>query len=98
MDIRLRHAGAEHAVRLVPEGSGVTAAVDGETHHIAWVASERATATGGATVDEHAMGLDGRIVRAVVARTRDRLLVALGCPVHTVETRDETRRAASGPR
>jgi len=96
MDIRLRHAGAEHAVRLVPEGSGFTATVDGETHHIAWVASERATATGGATVDEHAIELDGRIVRAVVARTRDRLLVALGGRVYTFETGEETRQAAGG--
>ena len=96
MDIRLRHAGAEHAVRLVPEGSGFTATVDGETHRIAWVASERGTATGGATVDEHAIELDGRIVRAVVARTRDRLLVALGGRVYTFETGEETRQAAGG--
>src|SRR2546428_9512753 len=95
MDIRLRHAGAEHAVRLVPEGSGFTATVDGETHRIAWVASERGTATGGATVDEHAIELDGRIVRAVVARTRDRLLVALGGQGYTLGNGAQTRYAGS---
>ena len=97
MDVRLRHAGREHAIRLVPEDGGFAATVDGEAHRIAWVVSgSRAAASAGTTVDEHALEIDGRVVRAVVARSRDRVLVALAGRVYAFETGEEARQAAAG--
>jgi len=97
MDVRLRHAGRERAIRLVPEDGGFAVTVDGEAHRIAWVAAgSRAAASGGTTVDEHTFEIDGRVVRAVVARTRDRVLVALAGRVYNFETGEEARQAAAG--
>ena len=97
MDIRFRHADREHAIRLVPEDGGFAATVDGEAHRVAWVASGRRTAAaGGTTVEEHALEIDGRVVRAVVARGRDRVQVALAGRVYTFETGEETRQATAG--
>ena len=97
MDLRLRHADREHAIRLVPEDDGFAATVDGEAHRVAWVASgRRTTAAGGTTVEEHALEIDGRFVRVVVARSRDRVLVALAGRVYTFETGEEARQAATG--
>jgi len=97
MDVRLRHAGREHAIRLVPEDGGFAVTVDGEAHRIAWVAAgSRAAGPGGTTVDEHSFEIDGRWVRVVVARARDRVLVALGGRVYTFETGEETRQATAG--
>ena len=87
MDIRLRSAAREHAIRLVPEDGGFAATVDGRVHRVAWVASGRRTAApGGTTVEEHVLEVDGRAVRTVVARSRDRVLVALAGRVYIFET------------
>ena len=97
MDIRFRSAGREHAIRLVPEDGGFVATVDGEVHRIAWVASgRRAAPSGGTTVEEHAFEVDGRGVRAVVARGRDHVLVSLAGRVYSFETGDEARQTATG--
>src|SRR5205823_2101407 len=51
VDIRLRYAGREQAIRLVPEDGGFVATVDGRVHRVAWVASGgRTAALGGTTV------------------------------------------------
>jgi len=97
VDIRLRYAGREKAIRLVPEDGGFVATVDGRVHRVAWVASGRRTAApGGTTVEEHALEVDGRAVRTVVARSRDRVLVALAGRVYLFETGEEARQAAAG--
>jgi len=97
VDIRLRSAAREHAIRLVPEDGGFAATVDGEAHRVAWVASGRRTAApGGTTVEEHAFEVGGRVVRAVVARARDRVLVALAGRVYVFESGEEARQAAAG--
>src|SRR5439155_291920 len=68
VDIRLRYAGREQAIRLVPEDGGFVATVDGRVHRVAWVASGgRTAAPGGTTVEEHALEVDGRVVRTIVA-------------------------------
>jgi len=77
---------------LAPDGSGFTAAVDGTTVRVSNVhPGLRVAGAGGATVDELALEIDGRPCRALVARLRDRVHVALEGLVYTFETGEAMR-------
>src|SRR6266576_3558950 len=76
------------------EARGCAATVDGAAHRVARLAvGPRTTAAGGATVEELALEVDGRPHRALVARTRDRVLVAVAGRVWTFESGEEARGA-----
>src|SRR5439155_1132016 len=78
VETRLRLGTRTLAVALVPEAEGWAATVDGAAHRVTRLgAGPRTTAAGGATVEELALEVDGRPHRALVARTRDRVLVAV---------------------
>ena len=100
MDITFRLGGRLLRVRLTPEGGGFAATVDGAAHRVASLAAgPRATAAGGATVEELALEVDGRPHRAIVARDPERVLVALRGRVFGFETGEElpgARAATAG--
>jgi len=82
-------------VGLVAEGDGWAATVDGAAHRVAWLATGPCTSAAGATVEDLWLEVDGRPCRALVARIRDRVLVALAGRVYTFETGEEARQAAA---
>jgi biotin carboxyl carrier protein len=87
VEARLRVGTRTVAVTLVPEGDGFAATVDGAAHRVTCLGAGPATgAAGGATVEELALEIDGTPCRAVVARTRDRVLVAVAGRTHVFET------------
>jgi len=73
-------------IRLAPDDNGIAATVDGDTHRVSALARSGPASAPGASVEELAFEVDGRPHRALVARTRDRLLVALAGRVYTFET------------
>jgi 3-methylcrotonyl-CoA carboxylase alpha subunit len=89
MEIRLRIAGRPVTVRLLAEGEEFAATVDEAAHRIACVPVGARMTAAGATVDELALTIDGRTERAVVARTRDHVLVAVDGRVWRFETGDD---------
>ena len=94
METRLRLGPRTLTVSLVSEGDGWAATVDGAVHRVALLAAgPRTTAAGGATVEELALEVNGRPHRALVARTRDRVLVAVAGRVWTFESGEEARGA-----
>ena len=81
---------------LTPGGETIAATLDGAAHRLTCLAAGApALAAGGTTVEELAVEIDGRPVRALVARRRDRVLVALDGVTYAFETGDDTR--AGGP-
>ncbi len=84
MEITLRLRGHTFSVQLLSEGDGHTATVDGAAHHVTLITAVPA----GPNADEVTVALDGRTRRAVVARTRDRVVVALAGRVFTFEIGD----------
>ena len=95
MEYRLRRGDQPVTVVLATAGD---ASVDGVSHRIDGVAAGPRTAVAGATVEELAFTLDGRPCRAIVARLRDRVLVALGGRTYAFDVGDEARggHAAAG--
>jgi 3-methylcrotonyl-CoA carboxylase alpha subunit len=96
VEVRLRRGTRELAVRLVAEGDGFVATIDDVAYRVASAASGPRTAAGASSVEELALVVDGRPQRAVVARTRDRILVALGGRVYAFEAGDEARAGHDG--
>jgi 3-methylcrotonyl-CoA carboxylase alpha subunit len=97
VEVRLFHGGRAIVVRLAADGDGLAASVDGADHRlVAEGAGPRAAAAGGTAVEELAIEIDGRPRRALVARTRDRVVVALGGRVFAFETGEAARGAAGG--
>ena len=97
MEVRLRFGSRVFQVALVREGDGWVATVDGHTHRVTCLAAGPPTAAaGGATVEELALEIDGATGRAIVARTRDRVLVALAGCTHVFETGEESAGAHAG--
>jgi acetyl/propionyl-CoA carboxylase alpha subunit len=100
VETKLRLGAETLSVGLAADGQGFAATVDGEAHRVAALAvGPRIAATGGATVEDLALEVDGRPSRAVVARTRDRVLVALAGRVYEFETGEAARdgsHAAAG--
>jgi 3-methylcrotonyl-CoA carboxylase alpha subunit len=97
VETRLRRAGRERLVTLTANADGFAATLDGAAHRLAsLVAGPPTLAAGGATVEELALEIDGRLVRALVARRPGRVLVALDGTTWTFETGDDARRGEVG--
>jgi 3-methylcrotonyl-CoA carboxylase alpha subunit len=94
--VRLKTGGHTVTVTLATEGDAVTAAVGDAVHRIAEVAPVHVASIAGATVEALDVVLDGRRRRAVVARTRDRIHVALDGHAWTFEAADDAHGGAAG--
>jgi len=94
MEYRLRHGDETLSVTLDAD----TANVQGAPHRLDGVTTGPRAAVAGATVDELVFTLDGRPCRAIVARLRDRVLVALGGRTYAFDVGEEARggHAAAG--
>jgi acetyl/propionyl-CoA carboxylase alpha subunit len=95
-ELRLRLGTRALRIQLGPDDGGIAATIDGDAHRVRVLARTGAAAAPGASVEELALEVDGRPERALVARSRDRLLVALRGRVYAFETGDAT--IASGDR
>ena len=95
-EIRLRRGGREAHVTLALDGDAFTASVDGRPHRLRVLAAGLCSTIGGATIEELALEIDGRPARALVARQRERVTVALDGRVVVFETGDDGRAAGPG--
>ena len=93
-ETRLRTAGRTLAVVLTPEGDAVAARVDDVARRVDALRTTRAATVADATIEDVDLVLDGRTVHAVVARTRDRILVALDGDTVVFERLDEATAGA----
>jgi biotin carboxyl carrier protein len=94
MEVRLRLGSRVFQVALAREGDGYAATLDGQEHRVTCLAAgPPVAAAGGATVEELALEIDGAPGRAIVARTRDRVLVALAGRTWAFETGEDSRGA-----
>jgi 3-methylcrotonyl-CoA carboxylase alpha subunit len=96
VEVRLRTGGRTLQVGLTAERDEHAATVDGVSHRVACLAAGPVTVVAGATVEALALEIDGRPCRALVARARDRVLVALDGRVYSFETGDEARGPHAG--
>jgi 3-methylcrotonyl-CoA carboxylase alpha subunit len=100
-ETRLRAGGHTATVALTADRDGSVATLDGTIHRVTRVHPTHVATVGGATVEEIDLELDGRSVRALVARTRDRIHVAVAGHTVVFELVDDahgggTARAGSG--
>jgi hypothetical protein len=100
-ETRLRAGGHTATVVITSDGDGSVATVDGATHRLTRVHPTHVATVGGATVEEIDLELDGRSARALVARTRDRIHVAVAGHTVVFELVDDAHgggaaRAGSG--
>jgi 3-methylcrotonyl-CoA carboxylase alpha subunit len=95
-DVNLRAGGHTLAVTLAADGDGFAATVDGAAHRIAGITPTVVGSVGGATVETLDVVVDGRPRRAVVARTRDRILVAVDGHAWTFERVDDAHGGGAG--
>lgn len=95
-DVRLKSAGRVVTVSLVPDGETMVATVDAATHRIAGVTATAVASVAGATVETLDVVVDGVAHRAVVARTRDRIHVAVAGHAWTFERADDAQGGAGG--
>ena len=94
--VRLRASGHTFAVTLTAEGDAFAVTVDDAIHRIAEVAPTHVASVAGATVEGLDVVIDGRRRRAVVARTRDRIHVALDGHAYVFEPVDDAHGGAAG--
>src|SRR6185369_13522165 len=94
--LRLRTGGRTLAVTLAPDGDGMVATVDDASHRLAPVTATLVASIAGATVESLDVTIDGRQRRAVVARTRDRIHVALDGHVWVFERVDDAEHGGAG--
>jgi acetyl/propionyl-CoA carboxylase alpha subunit len=83
------------AVTLVAEGDGFAVTLGDAVHRVASVTPTAVASIAGATVEALDVMLDGRSRRAVVARTRDRIHVALDGQAYTFEPVDDAHGGAA---
>jgi acetyl/propionyl-CoA carboxylase alpha subunit len=97
MEVHLRTGERTLRVRLAAGPDGVVATLDDAEHRLGAPSIGPPTAAaGGATVEEVAVEVDGRRRRALVARRRDEVLVALGGRVYRFETGEAARAGGGG--
>jgi biotin carboxyl carrier protein len=89
VEVRLRLGSRVLQVALAPERGGWVATLDGQTHRVTCLAAGPPAAAGAATVEELALEIDGSTCRALVARTRDRVLVSVAGRAHAFEIGEE---------
>jgi len=95
-ELHLRLGSRVLQVGTAPDGTGIAATVDGTAHRVRVLGRSGSAAVAGASVEELALEVDGRPHRALVARLRDRVLVALAGRVYAFETGEAV--TASGDR
>ena len=95
MDARLRSGERTLGVTLAEDADGLYAVVDGREHRVRRLASRAVRTADGYEATELQLALDGRVWRAFVVRTGDRLLVSLDGRVHAFGVGDAPRRGAS---
>src|SRR5262249_17437859 len=96
VDVRLKTAGHAVTVSLAADGDAIDATVDAATHRIASVTPTTVASVAGATVETLDVVADGVARRAVVARTRDRIHVAIAGHAWTFERVDDAQGGAGG--
>jgi len=94
--LRLRTSGHTLAVTLASDGDGIAATVDEAVHRIAAVTPIAVASVAGATVEALDLVIDGHPRRAVVARTRDRIHVAVDGHAWVFERVDDAHGGAGG--
>jgi 3-methylcrotonyl-CoA carboxylase alpha subunit len=92
VEIRLWSGEQEIVVGLRKEGDATVADVAGAAHRIRVAAPSPRAVAAGATVEEVGFELADRPVRALVARLRDRVLVAVAGRTYVFETGEAARR------
>ena len=91
-ETRLRSGGEEFRVTLAPDGDGFAARVGEAVHRVVCLGARAgAVVTGGMTIEEFVLEIDGRPCAALVARGRDRVLVALDGHVCEFESGEAAR-------
>jgi acetyl/propionyl-CoA carboxylase alpha subunit len=95
-DVRLRSGGHTVAVTLAADGDAFDATVDGAAHRVAGVTATAVATVAGATVETLDVVIDGVARRAIVARTRDRIHVALAGHAWTFERVDDAGGGGAG--
>ena len=93
--LRLRTGGRTLAVTLAPDAGGVVVTVDDATHRLDPVTATAVAGIAGATVESLDVTIDGRPRRVVVARTRDRIHVALDGHAWVFERIDDADRGGA---
>jgi 3-methylcrotonyl-CoA carboxylase alpha subunit len=81
---------------LAADGDAFDATVDGTAHRVGSVAAIAGASIAGATVETLDVVIDGVARRAVVARTRDRIHVALAGHAWTFERVDDAQGGGAG--
>ena len=95
-DVRLRTGGHAVAVTMAADGDAFDATVDGATHRVGAVSATAVASIASATVDTLDIVIDGVARRAIVARTRDRIHVAIAGHAWTFERVDDAHGASAG--
>jgi acetyl/propionyl-CoA carboxylase alpha subunit len=95
-DVRLRTAGRTLAVTLAADAEGFASTIDGVPHRVGGVTPTLVGSIGTATVEVLDVVIDGRSRRAVVARTRDRIHVAVDGSAWSFERVDEAQTGGAG--
>jgi hypothetical protein len=94
--VRLRTSGQTVTVTLASDGDGFAATVGDAVHRVAEVTPTNVASVAGATVEALDVVLDGRRRRVVVARTRDRIHVALDGHAWVFEPVDDAAGGGGG--
>jgi acetyl/propionyl-CoA carboxylase alpha subunit len=95
-EIRLRTGGHATTVALSADADGFTAVVGDASRRLTDVRAVQSATACGATVEELDLLVDGRPVRALVARLRDRIHVAVDGQVVVFERLDDAAGAGAG--
>lgn len=90
MEIRLALAGRPVTIRLETDAHGYTANVDGEAHRVVLLGAARRAA---GNAEEIPLEIDGQPCLALVARTRDRILVGIAGRTFSFEIAGAEARA-----
>jgi len=94
--VRLKTGGQTLAVTLATTADGVDATVDDAVHRFAGVTATHVASIAGATVEALDVVVDGRPRQVVIARTRDRIHVALDGHAWVFERVDDAAGGAAG--
>jgi len=94
--VRLKTGGQTFAVTLATTADGTDATVDDALHRLTDVTPTHVGSIAGATVEALDVVVDGRARQVVIARTRDRIHVALDGHAWVFERVDDAAGGAAG--
>jgi biotin carboxyl carrier protein len=95
MEMRLRQGDRLRTVAIAEDADGARAEVDGAAYRLRRIAAHASRTADGTPVADLVVAVGGRIVRACVVRTGDRLLVAFDGGAHTVDLGDAPPRGGA---